>query len=157
MKQTLIILTTITMLLVGCSKEYDSLYDQSVLSELEHFEYAGYTYYVHPHLTTRTIYSRYDFDYKTILDEVKSLDSYGFSWFIPTISELEAATHSNLLRSSGVPWGTGIISSSKNDGHYLCLVYDYYPEYNYGSWQTEYVGDVVYDRYTVVPMVKFRK
>lgn len=134
MKKIIFILAALSLLMSGCGKEYDEVLDESVLSELPSFEYAGYTYYVHPALGpyNESGSRMYDFTYKKFEKEVKALDSYGYkSWFIPSVTELR-------MVGSCIPSARLLSSSSDYDKK---VIY-------HGEWY----GDLY-----IAPMIKFRK
>lgn len=155
MKKIYVLLAIISLLLGGCSKEYDEVLDESVLSELPSFEYAGYTYYVHPHLTVHYVSNSDSYiKYKNIEKEVQSLDSYGYhSWFIPSMNELEQAAKEGYLPTMfDARTELYYISSSQSHGTYQCLVRS-----SGSSVWTPFDINSYSGYYTVRPMIKFRK
>lgn len=141
MKKIVIILLSF-LFLSSCTKPPVSTSDESTLKELPSFEYAGYRYYIHPHLAIRTIpgYGRSVDYYKS---EVESLDSYGFQeWFIPTIRELEEAANNGQL-----PKLENIFFASSD---YVYIKYDLQNGWTIARY------DMIGAEVTAFPMIKFR-
>lgn len=135
----------ISLFMVACNASQDNSFDETVLKGLPHFEYMGYTYYIHPHLA---VYSMnltnggYGYAFNAWENAVSTLDSYGHQkWFIPTISELLEAAQQGLLQKE--------FGYHSSDGHHL-----FYWEVS-NSWESTFVVDK-YIEFTVVPMIKLR-
>ncbi len=98
----LLIVSSLFYLLSSCNPALTDANDEGALKDLPHFEYLGYTYYIHPHLAIHSLNMTNGgngYAYKDWEREVNSLDSYGCNtWFIPTVSELLEAAQLGLLQ-----------------------------------------------------------
>ena len=125
--------------LVSCSKPGGAADAEDAVRELPHFEYAGYTYYVHPHLN---VYQGCP-NYAEGEALVARLDSYGIeTWFVPTLFELREAARNGILQQE--------YCYQSSDRNYL------YFNPSEKEWREMRDGFSGSSQYTVAPMVKFR-
>lgn len=146
-----------TILSIACTEIQNV--DESALEGLPHFEYSGYTYYVHSNLG---VFPYGDYDgktesfpapsYKEIKNAVKDLDSYGVTnWFIPSTSELLEAVKTIELSKD-----YAYCSSTIHDNGNFDVVF-----YRNDCWNNTDIPSQVsvwwkIPAITVVPMVKYR-